>query len=30
LTRTYRLEEINEAYADLQAGRLARGLVVWD
>ena len=29
LTRTYRLEEINEAYADLQAGRLARGLIVW-
>ncbi len=30
LTRTYRLEEINEAYADLQAGRLARGLIVWE
>ncbi|MCB1227218.1 MAG: Zn-dependent alcohol dehydrogenase [Verrucomicrobiales bacterium] len=30
LTRTYRLEEINEAYADLEAGRLARGLIVWD
>jgi NDMA-dependent alcohol dehydrogenase len=30
LTRTYRLEEINEAYEDLQAGRLARGLVVWE
>lgn len=30
LTRTYRLEEINEAYEDLQAGRLARGLIVWE
>ncbi len=30
LTRTYRLEEINEAYEDLQAGRLARGLILWD
>lgn len=30
LTRTYRLEEINEAYHDLQAGKLARGLIVWD
>jgi S-(hydroxymethyl)glutathione dehydrogenase/alcohol dehydrogenase len=30
LTRTYRLEEINEGYADLAAGKLARGLIVWD
>jgi NDMA-dependent alcohol dehydrogenase len=30
LTRTYRLEEINEAYEDLQAGKLARGLIVWE
>jgi len=30
LTRTYRLEEINEAYEDLQGGRLARGLIVWE
>jgi S-(hydroxymethyl)glutathione dehydrogenase/alcohol dehydrogenase len=30
LTRTYRLEEINEAYQDLQAGQLARGLIVWE
>ena len=30
LTKTYRLDEINEAYEDLEAGRLARGLVVWE
>jgi S-(hydroxymethyl)glutathione dehydrogenase/alcohol dehydrogenase len=29
LTRTYELEEINEAYADLEAGKLARGLIVF-
>jgi Zn-dependent alcohol dehydrogenase len=30
LTRTYRIEEINQAYADLEAGRLARGLIVYE
>ena len=30
VTRTYRLEELNEAYQDLMAGRLARGVVVFD
>jgi S-(hydroxymethyl)glutathione dehydrogenase / alcohol dehydrogenase len=29
LTRTYPIERINEAYADLDAGRLARGLIVY-
>jgi S-(hydroxymethyl)glutathione dehydrogenase/alcohol dehydrogenase len=29
LTRTYAIGEINEAYADLEAGRLARGLIVY-
>ena len=29
ITRTYRLEQINEAYADLVKGELARGLIVF-
>ena len=29
ITRTYKLEEINAAYADLLAGKLARGVVVF-
>ncbi|MDP9433991.1 MAG: NDMA-dependent alcohol dehydrogenase [Actinomycetota bacterium] len=29
VTRTYRLEEINEGYADMHAGRNLRGLVVY-
>jgi Zn-dependent alcohol dehydrogenase len=30
LTRTWRLEEINEAYAALERGEVARSLIVWD
>lgn len=30
LTRTWRLEEINEAYASLERGEVARSLIVWD
>jgi NDMA-dependent alcohol dehydrogenase len=30
LTRTWRLEEINEAYAALERGEVARSLVVWE
>lgn len=30
LTRTWRLEEINEAYAALERGEVARGLIVWE
>ena len=30
ITRTYRLDEINRGYADLDAGRNLRGLVVFD
>jgi S-(hydroxymethyl)glutathione dehydrogenase/alcohol dehydrogenase len=30
LTRTYGIEEINEAYAALERGELARGLIVYD
>ena len=30
VTRTYRLEEINDAYADMLAGRVARGVIVFD
>lgn len=30
ITRTYRLEEINEGYADMRAGRNLRGVVVYD
>ncbi len=29
ITRTYPLEQINEAFADLLAGRLARGVIAW-
>ncbi len=29
ITRTYRLEQINEAYADLVQGKLARGVIVF-
>jgi S-(hydroxymethyl)glutathione dehydrogenase/alcohol dehydrogenase len=29
LTQTYPLQEVNQAFADLKAGRNARGLVVW-
>jgi S-(hydroxymethyl)glutathione dehydrogenase/alcohol dehydrogenase len=29
LSQTYPLEEVNQAFADLKAGRNARGLVVW-
>ena len=29
LTQTYRLDAINEAYADLDAGRLARGVILF-
>ncbi len=29
VTKTYRLDEINEAYAEMLAGRLARGVVVF-
>jgi len=30
LTRTWRLNEINEAYASLERGEVARSLIVWD
>ena len=30
VTRTYRLEAINEAFAELEAGRNLRGVVVFD
>ncbi len=30
LTRTYPLQEINEAYAALERGEVARSLIVWD
>ena len=30
LTRTWRLEQINEAYAALERGEVARSLIVWD
>ncbi len=30
LTRTYRLDQINEAYAALERGEVARSLIVWD
>jgi len=30
ITRTYRLEEINEAFADLEAGRNARGVILFE
>lgn len=29
ITRRYRLEQINEAYADLLSGELARGIIVF-
>jgi S-(hydroxymethyl)glutathione dehydrogenase / alcohol dehydrogenase len=29
LTKTYRLEEVNQAFADLRAGVNARGIIVW-
>ena len=30
ITRTYRLDEINRGYADLDAGKNLRGVVVFD
>lgn len=30
VSRTYRLEEINEAFADMLAGRVARGVITFD
>ena len=30
VTRTYRLDEINQGYADLEAGKNLRGVVVLD
>jgi len=30
LTRTYRLEDINEGYAALERGEVARSLILWD
>jgi alcohol dehydrogenase/S-(hydroxymethyl)glutathione dehydrogenase/alcohol dehydrogenase len=30
ITRTYRLEEINQGYADLEAGKNLRGVVVFE
>jgi NDMA-dependent alcohol dehydrogenase len=30
LTRTWKLEEINEAYASLERGEVARSLIVWE
>lgn len=30
VTRTYRLEEVNEAFEDLEAGRNLRGVIVFD
>ena len=30
MTRTYRLDEINRGYADLEAGKNIRGVVVFD
>jgi S-(hydroxymethyl)glutathione dehydrogenase/alcohol dehydrogenase len=30
VTRTYKLEEINEGYADMNAGRNIRGMVLYD
>ena len=30
ITRSYRLDEINQGYADLDAGKNLRGVVVFD
>jgi S-(hydroxymethyl)glutathione dehydrogenase / alcohol dehydrogenase len=30
VTRTYALDEVNEAFADMMAGRLARGVIIFD
>jgi S-(hydroxymethyl)glutathione dehydrogenase/alcohol dehydrogenase len=30
ITQTYRLDQINEAFADMEAGRNARGVIVFD
>jgi NDMA-dependent alcohol dehydrogenase len=30
ITRTYRLEEINEAFSDLREGRILRGMIVYE
>jgi S-(hydroxymethyl)glutathione dehydrogenase/alcohol dehydrogenase len=30
ITQTYRLGQINEAFADMEAGRNARGVIVFD
>jgi Zn-dependent alcohol dehydrogenase len=30
MTRTYRLDDINYGYADLEAGKNLRGVVVFD
>lgn len=30
ITRTYRLEEINEGYADMRAGKNLRGVILYD
>ncbi len=30
ITQTYRLEQINEAFADMEAGKNARGMIVFD
>jgi S-(hydroxymethyl)glutathione dehydrogenase/alcohol dehydrogenase len=30
ITRTYRLDQINEAFADMEAGRNARGVILFD
>ena len=30
ITQTYRLEQINEAFADMEAGKNARGMLLFD
>ena len=30
ITQTYRLEQINQAFADMEAGKNARGMLLFD
>jgi S-(hydroxymethyl)glutathione dehydrogenase/alcohol dehydrogenase len=30
VTRTYSLEQLTEAYADMKSGRIVRGVIVFD
>jgi S-(hydroxymethyl)glutathione dehydrogenase/alcohol dehydrogenase len=30
ISRSYPLEQINEAYADMLSGEIARGVIVWE